>query len=139
MGGLPLFLDSILKGGISGLVGGIADIVDRFVTTPDEKAKALIELRALEVRETEIIISSASAAIVAEANSGDSYVRRARPTYLYLIYAVLGFNYIVIPTYQLFTGQPLAPIVLPSDLLVLFGSGYLGYSYLRSNDKKNEK
>jgi hypothetical protein len=131
-----LFLESVLKGGLSGLVGGVADIVDRFVQTPEEKAKALIELRALEVRETELIIGSAAAVLKSEAESPDPYVRRARPTYLYLMYAVLGFNFILLPCLQFFTHTLINPIELPEPLYYLFGSGFLGYVGARSWDKR---
>jgi hypothetical protein len=135
MGGQPLFLDNILKAGVGGLVDGVASIVDRFVTTPDEKAKALIELRALEVRETEIIVSSAASAVKAEAESPDPWVRRARPTFLYIMYTVLVWNFLLLPGIQLFTSVPLHPIDLPSDLYYLFGAGYLGYVGARTWDK----
>lgn len=128
-------LETIIKGGLSGILGGITDIVDRFVQTPEEKAKALIELRQLEVREIEAIVSATSAAIVAEAQSDDPYVRRSRPTYLYLIYTILGFNFILLPVLQFVTQQPIQPIELPSDLYYLFGAGYLGYVGARSWDK----
>lgn len=138
MGGQPLFLDSVLRGGISGLVGSVSDIIDRFVQTPDEKAKALLELRALEVRETEIIVSSASAAVQKEAESPDPWVRRARPTFLYIMYAVLVWNFMLLPVVQLLTTQPLSPITLPDDLYYLFGAGYLGYVGARSWDKRGK-
>lgn len=131
-----MFLESVLKGGLSGLVGGVADIVNRFVQTPEEKAKALLELRALEVRETDIIVSSAAAALKAEAESPDPWVRRARPTFLYIMYTVLVWNFILLPVTQLFTSQPLHPIELPTDLYYLFGAGFLGYVGARSWDKK---
>ena len=130
-----MFLESVLKGGLSGLVGGVADIVGRFVITPDEKAKALIELRALEVRETEVIVSSAASAVKAEAESPDPWVRRARPTFLYIMYVVLVWNFILLPITQLLTSIPLHPIDLPSDLYYLFGAGYLGYVGARTWDK----
>jgi hypothetical protein len=135
MGDRHLFLDSVVKAGVGGLVDSVASLIDRFVTTPDEKTKALIELRALEVRETEAIVSSASAALKAEAESPDPWVRRARPTFLYLMYTVLAWNYILLPVTQLLTSQPLAPIVLPTDLYYLFGAGYLGYVGARTWDK----
>ena len=60
---LPMFLDSVLKAGVGNLVDSMASIVDRFVTTPDEKTKALMALRELEIKETEILTSSANEAL----------------------------------------------------------------------------
>lgn len=128
-------LETIIRGGLSGVLGGVADIVDRFVQTPEEKAKALIELRQLEVREIEAVVSAASSAITVEAGSNDPWVRRSRPTFLYIMYAVLVWNFILLPIVQLLTTQPLAPIVLPNDLYYLFGAGYLGYVGARTWDK----
>jgi hypothetical protein len=129
-------LDTIIKGGLSGVIGGVTDIIDRFVTTPDEKAKAIIELRQLEVRETEAIVNAASAAIVAEAQSDDPYVRRSRPTFLYIMYGVILWNFIFLPVFQFFTDQPMLPLDLPEALYYLFGGGFLGYVGARSWDKK---
>lgn len=128
-------LETIIKGGLSGILGGITDIVDRFVQTPEEKAKALIELRQLEVRETEAIVAATSAAITAEASSDDPWVRRARPTFLYLMYLIMGWNFIGLPLAQFVLGMELQPIDLPSDLYYLFGAGYLGYVGARTWDK----
>jgi len=128
-------LDKILSGGITGIFKGAADIVDRFVQSPDERAKIMVDLRALEVRETEAITKAASAAIVMEAKSDDPWVRRARPTFLWLMYAILIINFGVIPLINAGTGSDLKPIDLPEKLYWLFGSGYLGYTGARGWDK----
>jgi len=129
-------LDTIIRGGLSGVVGGVTDILDKFIQTPDEKAKAIIELRQLEVRETEAIVNAASAAIIEETKSNDPYVRRSRPTFLYIMYGVIVWNFILLPSVQFVTDQPVSPIALPSDLYYLFGAGFLGYVGARSWDKK---
>ena len=128
-------VDTIIRGGVSGIIGGVADLIDRFVQTPEEKAKAIIELRQLEVRELEAITAATSQAIAAEAGSGDPYVRRSRPTFLYLIYIILFWNFLLLPLAQFATGQPLNPIALPTDLYYLFGAGFLGYVGARTWDK----
>jgi hypothetical protein len=73
--------------------------------------------------------------IKTEATSEDKYVRRARPSFLYLMYIVLGVNYVITPIIHMFI-LTVTPYPIPPDLLVLFGSGYLGYSYLRTKDKQ---
>lgn len=139
-------LDSIVGGGLGKLV---KDVVGTFKLSPEAKLEVEREITArsheLEMKSKELEfklldyqakeIEAASANIRAEAQSGDKYTQRARPTFLYLIYVVLAFNYILIPIIMLFKGQPPAPINLPADLLVLFGSGYLGYAYVRTRDK----
>lgn len=62
--------------------------------------------------------------------SEDPYVRRARPTFLWVMYVILIANYIVFPTVGL------KAITLPGSLLTLFGTAFIGYGAFRSADKK---
>jgi hypothetical protein len=39
-----MFLDSIIKGGITGIIDSVSDTVDRFITTGDEKQAFKLEL-----------------------------------------------------------------------------------------------
>jgi hypothetical protein len=78
-------------------------------------------------------IEAASSNIRAEAGSGDKFTSRARPTFLYICNAVIGWNYIIAP---LFGRQPLA---LPEPLFWLFGSVMLGYTGARSWEKVFQK
>ena len=142
-------MDSLFGGGVGKLV---QDVVGTFKLSPaarQEFEKALedhrFELEKLDrAYDSKLLdaqtkeIEAASANIRAEASSGDPYTSRARPTFLYLIYVILAWNYILIPTVLLFKGQPPAPINLPPDLLTLFGAGYLGYVHYRSKDKALE-
>ena len=141
------FFDAIVGGGVGKLV---KDVVGSFKLSPQAQlefdAKIAEHQYALALKDRELEaklaefqakeIESASANIRAEAGSADSYTSRARPTFLYLIYIILAWNYILIPTVLLFKAQPPAPINLPGDLLTLFGAGYLGYTHYRSADKK---
>ncbi len=72
--------------------------------------------------------------IRAEETSSDKIERRARPGFMYVVIATIGFNYIVIPTAQIF-GSHVAPIQLPADLLTLFGVCVCGYTMARSSEK----
>lgn len=128
--------EKVISGGITAVVGKVADIVDRFVQTSDEKAKIMLELKALEVSETKSIVEAASKVLEVEAVSSDPWVRRARPTFLYIMYTVICWNFILLPLFQFATGSPIALIELPEDLYWLFGAGFLGYVGARSWDKK---
>ena len=132
-------LDNIVTGGITGLAKGAADIIDRFVQTPEEKAQALKELREIEERESKTLLEATHGVIKAEASSEDPYVRRARPTFLYLMYAVIAFNFILVPILhmgiELWGKTPFTPLDIPEELYWLFGSGYLGYAGARTWDK----
>ena len=82
-------------------------------------------------------------AIVAEANSQDPWTSRARPSFMYVMYALLLAS---LPMGVLFAFQPdTAQAVtdgvgrwlnaLPEELWWLFGAGYLGYSGARTFEK----
>ncbi len=132
-------LGNIISSGVGNIVTGAADIVDRFVTTPDEKARALKELKEIEVRESEALLRATHSVINEEAKSEDPYVRRARPTFLYLMYVIIAFNFIIIPILhmgiELWGKTPFTPLQIPEELYWLFGSGFLGYAGARSWDK----
>lgn len=133
-------ISSIISGGVGSIVKNAADVVDRFVETPEEKAKALKELREIEERETGTLLKATHAVIQEEARSEDPWVRRARPTFLWLMYVILGFNYIALPLLNVLSialnaGITLEPITLPEELYWLFGSAYLGYAGARTWDK----
>jgi hypothetical protein len=73
-----------------GLIDGIGGLVDRFVTTGDEKnqfkmeAAALIAARDAELEQTLRTELEAKARIIeAEMQQGDNYTKRARPTIVY--------------------------------------------------------
>ena len=147
---MSVFAD-IIGGGLGKL---IKDVVGTFKLTPEEKAKfeTLIEEHAHEIqlKEYELQVKSieaenkaieeASANIRAEAQSGDKFTSRARPTFLYIIYIVILFNFITLPIIQMFKGATtLLPLDLPEDLYYLFGAGYLGYTSARMLDKSGYK
>lgn len=125
------------------LLGGIKEIIGQFKLSPEKKAEleatfeahkhelamkqAELEARLAEYQAREI--EAAGANIRAEAQSGDKYTSRARPTFLYVVNVILVWNYIVVP---LFKQQPLA---LPEPLFWLFGSVMLGYTGARTWEK----
>lgn len=133
-------LDTIIGGGVSSIIKGAADVVDRFIQTPEEKTRALKELREIEAKETEALLQATSSVIKEEAGSDDPWVRRARPTFLYIMYGVIVFNFVLVPiahmSSQAFFGMTLSPLPIPEEIYWLFGSGYLGYAGARSWDKR---
>jgi hypothetical protein len=124
---------------------GITKIIEEFHAKPlSEEEKKEFELKMAELASQQAAIQAArDQALVevqgqnirAETQSEDAYVRRARPTFMYIIESVLAFNYILLPIMQFFEGKTPAPIILPSDLLMLFGACVLGYAGFRSFDK----
>ena len=84
-------------------------------------------------------------AIVMEAKSQDKWTSRARPSFMYVIYFMIlmsvpmgilaAFKPMVVTA--IITGMQLWLKAIPGELYALFGFGYLGYSGMRSSDKKN--
>jgi len=119
-------------------------LIDKFFTSPEEKAKArlkLIELnQAGELKELETRMS----AILAEAKSSDPWTSRARPSFLYVVYVMI-LSSIPIGILTVFHPAAASQIAsgmrgwldsIPSDMWEVFKWGYCGYAVARSYDKK---
>lgn len=150
---MGISLSTILGGNLGQLV---KDVVGTFKLSPDKKAElqATIDENAHEIQMKEyeltvraieaekVAIAEASANIRAEAQSGDKFVSRARPTFLYLFYIILAFNFIVLPIAQIIGGTSvtdLKPIEFPDILWEVFIAGYLGYVGAREFGKYKSK
>jgi hypothetical protein len=139
MGGFGAVFKTIVGGDP---IGGISKLIEEFHLSPEQKTQIQAAAAQLEERREEIeaardqaLDDIAGQNIRAETESQDKYTARARPTFLYIIEGILFWNFILLPSMQLATGKPPAPIVLPSDLLWLFGACVLGYTGARSLDK----
>lgn len=113
---------------------------------PPEQVSALeqatntmrVELAQINLEEVKALLAdqtNARGLIEAESKSEDPWVRRARPFFLWIMYGVMGWNFMVLPTLQWLRQAPMSPVVLPDSLYYLFGAGFLGYGTLRSFDK----
>ena len=125
---------------IEGLIGPIAQLIDKIIPDPDARDRAKLELIKLEGSQEMEAIRTRMTAIVAEANSSDPWTSRARPSFLYVMYALLLW---AIPMGLIAAARPdmakgiaegmnayLAGI--PEPLYALFGTGYLGYTAARA-------
>lgn len=138
-------ITSILGGSLADAVSGI---IGHFKADPtvvaQAQAAAAANQAALQEKQLDLQakldeavsneVTAAAANIQAEAKSGDKYTSRARPTFMYIVEAVLAFNYIVIPLVHLF-GRSVAPFALPDNVMYLFGVSITGYTAFRSFDK----
>jgi hypothetical protein len=122
-------------------------IIDKLFPDKTEAEKLKLAMlqqqQAGEFKELETRFS----AIIAEANSQDPWTSRARPSFMYVMYALLLAS---LPMGVLFAFQPdTAQAVtdgvgrwlnaLPEELWWLFGAGYLGYSGARTFEKRARK
>ncbi|TKD51798.1 holin family protein [Sphingomonas baiyangensis] len=125
---------------LNAVIGPVAAIIDKIIPDPKARDAAKLELLKLEgAHELEALRTQLSA-IVAEAQSPDPWTSRARPSFLYVMYALLLWS---IPMGLISAVQPdmgaaiargmtayLAGI--PEELYALFGTGYLGYTAARA-------
>jgi hypothetical protein len=124
---------------IEGLIGPIAGIIDRII--PDPKARDAAKLKLIELQGSQEMEATRTqlSAIVAEAQSGDPWTSRARPSFLYVMYALLlwAIPMGLIGALSPHTARAIAENMnaylagLPEPLYALFGTGYLGYTAAR--------
>lgn len=124
---------------IESLIGPIASIIDKVI--PDKEARARAKLELLELEGTQELqqIQARLSAIVAEANSHDPWTSRARPSFLYVMYAMIlwALPMGVLAAFRPETARDIASGMnaylngLPEPLYMLFGTGYLGYTAAR--------
>jgi hypothetical protein len=132
-----MLFESLIKPALD----SVNSIINDFHLSPEDKAKAQQAIADASAKAQQSAIdydvqlnTIASANIRADATNGDKYAARARPSFLYVIIAVLAFNYMALPLAAVF-GSHVAPIVLPADLLTLFGVALCGYTMSRTAEK----
>lgn len=130
-----------------GLVGGdpvksIGDLIDQFHMSPDQKAQMQQAAQELEVQRSQIesardeaLAELQSKNITAETESEDAFVRRARPSFLYVMIIGIAFSIIVFPVVNLLTHKGLQMVEIPTTYLDLFGVSFLGYTGARTWEK----
>lgn len=124
---------------LDSIVGPIAGLIDKIIPDPKARDAAKLELLKLEGTQELERVRTQLSAIVAEAQSPDPWTSRARPSFLYVMYALLLW---AIPMGLIGAVQPdMAKGIaagmnaylngIPEPLYALFGTGYLGYTAAR--------
>ncbi|KQT31334.1 hypothetical protein ASG29_15380 [Sphingomonas sp. Leaf412] len=124
---------------IDGIIGPIAGLIDKVVPDPKAREAAKLELLRLEGTQELERVKAQMGAVLAEAASPDPWTSRARPSFLYVMYALLlwsipmGLIAAVRPQMASAIGQGMNAYLagLPEPLYALFGTGYLGYTVAR--------
>ena len=124
---------------LEALIGPIASIIDKVIPDKAARERAKLELLQLQGSQELAEIQSRLSAIIAEANSTDPWTSRARPSFLYVIYALLlwALPMGLIAAFRPEAAQAIAAGMnaylsgLPEPLYALFGTGYLGYTAAR--------
>lgn len=124
---------------LESLIAPIASIIDKVIPDKAAREKARLELLKLEGTQEMEALQNRLSAILAEAQSPDPWTSRARPSFLYVMYAMILW---AIPMGLLAAWRPESASAiaagmnaylagLPEPLYALFGTGYLGYTVVR--------
>ena len=125
---------------IDGIIGPIAGIIDKIIPDPRARDEAKLKLLDLQGSQAMEQVKTQLSAILAEAQSADPWTSRARPSFLYVMYAILlwsipmGLIAAVQPqmAHDIASGMNAYLNGIPEPLYALFGTGYLGYTAART-------
>jgi hypothetical protein len=124
---------------IESLIGPIAKLIDKIIPDPEARNRAKLELLKLEGSQDMEAMKTQMAAILAEAQSPDPWTSRARPSFLYVMYAMIlwalpmGLIAAIRPEMATDIAQGMNAYLagIPESLWAVFGTGYLGYTAAR--------
>jgi hypothetical protein len=125
---------------LDAVVGPIANLLDRLIPDPRMRDEAKLQLLKLQGDHELVAIDKQMQAIVAEAQATDPWTSRARPSFLYVMYALVLWS---IPMGLIAAADPKVAAAIgtgmttylrgiPDELYTLFGTGYLGYTAART-------
>jgi hypothetical protein len=125
---------------LEAVVGPVSKLLDKIIPDPQARDKAKLELLKLQGDQEMANITAQMQAIVAEANSSDPWTSRARPSFLYAMYALIlwaipmGLIAAADPQMAKGIGEGMTAYLrgIPEELYALFGTGYLGYTAART-------
>jgi hypothetical protein len=125
---------------LDALISPIAGLIDKIIPDPRARDAAKLELLKLQGSQELDAIKTQMTAIVAEAQSTDPWTSRARPSFLYVMYAMIlwaipmGLIAAVRPEMAkgIAGGMNAYLAGIPEPMWALFGTGYLGYTAARS-------
>ena len=125
---------------LDAIVGPVSKLLDKIIPDPQARDRAKLELLKLQGDQEMATITAQMQAIVAEAQSNDPWTSRARPSFLYVMYAIIlwALPMGVIAAFRPEAARDIAAGMnaylagLPEPLYALFGTGYLGYTAART-------
>jgi len=128
---------------VESLIAPIASLIDKIVPDPRARDAAKLELLKLQGSQDMDTLRTQLSAIVAEAESADPWTSRARPSFLYVMYAMIlwsipmGLIAAVRPEMAANIAEGINAYLaaIPDSMWALFGTGYLGYTAARSWSK----
>jgi len=123
------FLSKIVGGGVVDAATGIANIVDKFVETPDERKAADILLAKMAQRPAELQVELTKI----EAGHRSVFVAGWRPALGWVCALGLAYAFLIHPTISFFYDGPMPE--LPTDIMFELVVAMLGLAGLRTAEK----
>jgi len=119
-------------------VGG--KIIDKLFPDPEAKLRAKVELQKMAQDGELTELQTRMSAIIAEAKSADPWTSRARPSFLYVMYAMIlaSIPMGIVSAFRPETATAIAAGMqawlssVPESLWAVFGIGYTGHTVARS-------
>ena len=129
------------------ILPALSGVIDKILPDPRAREAARLELLRLEGSHELERLRAQLSAVVAEASSTDPWTSRARPGFLYVMYALLlwsipmGLIAAFRPAVADAVGKGMTAYLaaIPEPLYALFGTGYLGYTVAREWGKGRAK
>ena len=120
-----------------GIIGPVAGLLDRIIPDPEARDAAKLALLKLQGDQS---LDTLKVQLAALGQLSDPWTSRARPAFLYVMYALLlwaipmGLIAAVRPgmARDIAAGMTAYLNGIPEPLYALFGTGYLGYTVARS-------
>lgn len=134
-------MDPITVTVATGLFDVARNLINKLVQDPAANAEMQLKLMELDANNELAMLQQQMAAIVAEANSSDPWTSRARPSFMYLFYAIVIFMVVVAPLVGVFFPDKMDLLfmnvnkgfsAIPEPMWWTFTAGFLGYSGSKS-------
>lgn len=130
------FLSKILGGSIKDTLGGVGELLGKFITDPQKKLEASLELTKLQhdlemkLVDADLEYAKAQAEVIkTEVGSASWMARSWRPSLMFVFIALIAFNYLIAPIASLQT------VPVPPQMWEILKIGLGGYIVGRSGEK----
>jgi Holin of 3TMs, for gene-transfer release len=126
------------------ILAPIFKIIDKVVPDPMEAARQKQAVLELQQKGELLELETRYRAIIAEATSTDPWTSRARPSFMYVFYAVILVLGVIAPILGILNPEAMSIFytnvaagfkAIPGEMWTTFTIGYVGYSVSRSYEK----
>jgi hypothetical protein len=134
-------MDPITVSVATGVFDIARGLINKLIPDPAANAEAQLKLMEMDQNGQLQSLQLQMSAIIAEANSQDPWTSRARPSFMYLFYAIVTFMVMLAPMLGVFYPEKMDLFfmnvskgfnAIPEPMWWTFTAGFLGYSGSKS-------